>query len=77
MCLETVKSQRVSEIFACIFGFDAPRSLVMNARFEAYMAVKIQVEVIWVVLPCSEVGPPKRRYPTATLHGVRTQKTWT
>jgi len=57
--------------------------------------VKIQVEVFYVVMPCSVVveyhrfrglycpwrwrqhGPPKRRYPTAVLHGVTIQKTKT
>jgi len=57
------------------------------------MAVKIQVEVFWVVTLRSFVvgyrrfgglwrrwqqGPPKLYYPTATQHGITTQKilTW-
>jgi len=29
---------------------------VYNTRFEAFTAVKIQVEVFWVVMACSAVG---------------------
>jgi len=58
-----------------------------DARFEVYVAVKIQIEVFWVVTPCHVVvgyrpfvyifrqrqhGPPKRWYPTTTLHRVTT-----
>jgi len=55
--------------------------------------VHIQVEVLWVVMPCSVVvgyqrfgrpgwrwrqkGPLKCRYSTTTLHSVTTQKTLT
>jgi hypothetical protein len=47
------------------------------------MVVKIQVEVFWVVMPCSvavgwrEQGSPKHWYPTTTLDEVTTQKTLT
>jgi hypothetical protein len=43
--------------------------------------LEIQVEVFWVLTPCSvdawrrrQHGPLKRWYPTTTLHGVTTQK---
>jgi len=52
------------------------------------MAVKIQVEVFWVVTPCripafwrtmlppslGKHDPPKHWYPTATLYGITAQK---
>jgi hypothetical protein len=56
---------------------------------EVFTAVKIQVEVFWVVTPWSVVagyqrfrrwrqrGLPKRWYPTTTLHGITTQTTTT
>jgi len=47
-------------------------------------AVKFQVEVFWILTPCSVVVKHQlsgnlRWYPTTTLHGVTTQKTssWT
>jgi len=49
-------------------------------RFELFTAMKIQVEVFWVVTPCDIVvgyrqhGRLKRWYPTTTLHGVIIQK---
>jgi len=53
--------------------------------------VKIQTEVFWIVMLHSVVvgyqcfrwrekrqhSPPKHWYPTTTLHGITTQKTWT
>jgi len=41
------------------------------------MVAKIQVEVFWVVMLCVLQGPLKCWYPTATLHGITTQKTLT
>jgi hypothetical protein len=65
--------------------------LNMDPSFEAFTAVIFQVEVFWIVTQCSVVeeyrsfgvlsyfylqyGPPKRWYPTATLHGVTSQIT--
>jgi len=60
------------------------------ARFQVFTAVKVPVDIVWVVT-CSVVavsicrlkwrwrqhGPPKRWYTTTTLHGVETQKTTT
>jgi len=47
------------------------------------MAMEIQIEVFWVVMPWSlhpkergSKGPPKW-YPNATLHSITTQKTTT
>jgi hypothetical protein len=66
-----------------------------SARFDVLTAVKIRVEIFWVVTPCNDsVGYQrfedlaagifmvqhqdslKHWYPVPTLHGVRTQKTW-
>jgi hypothetical protein len=52
----------------------------LDARFEVFMAVKIHVEVFWVVTPCSVVVRYQRFgvwYPITTLNGVTTQKTST
>jgi len=54
----------------------------IHVNFEAFTAVIFQVEVFWVVTPCSAVvgyqhGPPKRWYATRKLHGVTAQKTST
>jgi hypothetical protein len=52
-----------------------------NARFEVFTVVKFQVEVFWVVTPCSlrwdtdvsdDLAALKME---AKLHGVTTQKT--
>jgi hypothetical protein len=40
-------------------------------------AVMFQVEVFWVVTPCSVHGPLERWYPATKLHSVTTQKTST
>jgi len=45
-----------------------------------YEALKYALRFYWVVTPCSveyggQRGPPKRRYPTSTLHGFTTQLT--
>jgi len=68
------------------------KTLGGHDSFETSMEVMFQVEVFWVVTPCSEVvgyqrfrgpccihlqGEVKRWYPTITLHGVTTQKTST
>jgi hypothetical protein len=38
-------------------------NFINDARFEVFMAVKIQVEVFWVVAPCSVVvGYQQRQY---------------
>jgi hypothetical protein len=59
---------------------------IRNARFEVFMVTKVEVEVFWVVMPCSVVsifrvkikqGPLKHYYPTTTLRIVTTQKTST
>jgi hypothetical protein len=48
------------------------------ARFEVFMAVKIEFMIFWVVAPCSVVVryqcPPKCWCPSITLHGATTQK---
>jgi len=48
-------------------------------RVEVFTVVKVQVEVFWLVTPrrWRQQGPPKRWYPTTTLHGITTQKTMT
>jgi len=54
-----------------------------HARFEAFMAVKIQIENFWVVTPCSVATWYKcfggshclcLHHPTTTLHGITTQQ---
>jgi hypothetical protein len=63
---------------------------VSLSRFEAFTTVKFQVEIFWVLTPCSFVvryksfggpfclhlqGEVKRWYPTAALHGVTIKNT--
>jgi hypothetical protein len=59
----------------------------LRVRFDVFTTVEIQVEVFWVVTPCSVVGYRRLRGPyclqlhtegwylTITLHGITTQKT--
>jgi hypothetical protein len=52
------------------------------ARLEVFTAVKIQVEVFWVVTPCSVVeaawtSETSVSYHITTRHGVTTQETST
>jgi len=51
-------------------------------RFQFFTVVKIQVDVLWVMTPCSfrldtNVSEELFADLTAILHGVTTQKTWT
>jgi len=58
--------------------------MISFVRYEVFMAVKIQVKVLWVVMPCNvavrsdvtlkAVGPPKHCHPTATLHSITPQR---
>jgi hypothetical protein len=47
----------VSTKFSNLFAKDGENTsnIKMDASFEAFTAVKIQVEVFWVVTPCSVV----------------------
>jgi len=48
------------------------------ARFKVFMAVKIQVKVLWALtLKLEVVWSSKCWYRTTTLHGVTTQRTLT
>jgi len=60
------------------------KRVIKVARFEVFTVVKIQVEVFWIVTPCSalvdtlerrQCGSVERWYPTTILHCVTTQKT--
>jgi hypothetical protein len=46
-------------------------------RVQVFTAVKIEVEFLWVLKPCSGVAGYQHCYLTITLHGFRTQKTST
>jgi len=54
---------------------------IIEASFEASTAVMFQVEVFWVVTPCSVVVKMEAAWTSenlvsiTTLHGVTTQKT--
>jgi len=48
-------------------------------KFQVFTSLKVQAMAFCVLTAgrCRRQGPPKRRYPLTTLHGVRTQKTAT
>jgi hypothetical protein len=46
-------------------------------RFEVLMAVKIQVEVFWVVMPCNAViGYQHSEVHATSICGVKMEATW-
>jgi hypothetical protein len=52
------KGGRRQEMVSCVLERDGYRLLYITctvARFEAFMAVKVQVKVFWVVIPCNIV----------------------